>query len=129
FFSSRRRHTRSKRDWNSDVCSSDLMSNQFYEYIGSQLVAFFEQESEKEKSNRYYLHLPSSEHVTELYNVLRERNESEVFPYQHREGLEIYETIAFTFGSMTYVIATTDSNTTIDFLVTRSEERRVGREW
>src|SRR5699024_11937205 len=26
FFSSRRRHTRSKRDWSSDVCSSDLSS-------------------------------------------------------------------------------------------------------
>src|SRR5437868_15530072 len=26
FFSSRRRHTRSKRDWSSDVCSSDLQS-------------------------------------------------------------------------------------------------------
>src|SRR5699024_6816200 len=26
FFSSRRRHTRSKRDWSSDVCSSDLTS-------------------------------------------------------------------------------------------------------
>src|SRR5699024_11683481 len=26
FFSSRRRHTRSKRDWSSDVCSSDLMT-------------------------------------------------------------------------------------------------------
>src|SRR5699024_11234258 len=25
FFSSKRRHTRSKRDWSSDVCSSDLM--------------------------------------------------------------------------------------------------------
>src|SRR5438874_6364893 len=25
FFSSRRRHTRSLRDWSSDVCSSDLM--------------------------------------------------------------------------------------------------------
>src|SRR5207249_6739123 len=25
FFSRRRRHTRSKRDWSSDVCSSDLM--------------------------------------------------------------------------------------------------------
>src|SRR5699024_11870575 len=24
FFSSRKRHTRSKRDWSSDVCSSDL---------------------------------------------------------------------------------------------------------
>src|SRR5699024_11907017 len=27
FFSSRRRHTRSKRDWSSDVCSSDLKGN------------------------------------------------------------------------------------------------------
>src|SRR5207249_9441072 len=26
FFSSRRRHTRSKHDWSSDVCSSDLFS-------------------------------------------------------------------------------------------------------
>src|SRR5699024_3370670 len=31
FFSSRRRHTRSKRDWSSDVCSSDLGG-----FIGSQ---------------------------------------------------------------------------------------------
>src|SRR5436305_14058189 len=27
FFSSRRRHTRCGRDWSSDVCSSDLLSN------------------------------------------------------------------------------------------------------
>src|SRR5699024_11672720 len=27
FFSSRRRHTRSKRDWSSDVCSSDLTNS------------------------------------------------------------------------------------------------------
>src|SRR2546428_7216559 len=27
FFSSRRRHTRSDRDWSSDVCSSDLVTN------------------------------------------------------------------------------------------------------
>src|SRR5699024_11414374 len=36
FFSSRRRHTRSKRDWSSDVCSSDLgapyMVKQLKEY-------------------------------------------------------------------------------------------------
>src|SRR5207237_1548705 len=29
FFSSRRRHTRFKCDWSSDVCSSDLMLNNF----------------------------------------------------------------------------------------------------
>src|SRR6266496_4344309 len=28
FFSSRRRHTRSLRDWSSDVCSSDLSANE-----------------------------------------------------------------------------------------------------
>src|SRR5699024_6173897 len=31
FFSSRRRHTRSKRDWSSDVCSSDLLFPEFAE--------------------------------------------------------------------------------------------------
>src|SRR5699024_12746787 len=30
FFSSRRRHTRSKRDWSSDVCSSDLGDNRVH---------------------------------------------------------------------------------------------------
>src|SRR5699024_11863045 len=30
FFSSRRRHTRSKRDWSSDVCSSDLVNEDLY---------------------------------------------------------------------------------------------------
>src|SRR6266576_4958957 len=29
FFSSRRRHTRSLRDWSSDVCSSDLLGMPF----------------------------------------------------------------------------------------------------
>src|SRR5699024_11653028 len=33
FFSSRRRHTRSKRDWSSDVCSSDLSSPSVAGYI------------------------------------------------------------------------------------------------
>src|SRR5699024_11571808 len=28
FFSSRRRHTRSKRDWSPDVCSSDLLAGE-----------------------------------------------------------------------------------------------------
>src|SRR2546421_5660905 len=31
FFSSRRRHTRSDRDWSSDVCSSDLNAESLYD--------------------------------------------------------------------------------------------------
>src|SRR2546421_8024809 len=33
FFSSRRRHTRSDRDWSSDVCSSDLTCADVHKYI------------------------------------------------------------------------------------------------
>src|SRR5699024_11922330 len=33
FFSSRRRHTRSKRDWSSDVCSSDLHTPDLTAYM------------------------------------------------------------------------------------------------
>src|SRR5699024_12196250 len=32
FFSSRRRHTRSKRDWSSDVCSSDLETEEIKKF-------------------------------------------------------------------------------------------------
>src|SRR5206468_7843533 len=34
FFSSRRRHTRSDRDWSSDVCSSDLSAGIEHNYEG-----------------------------------------------------------------------------------------------
>src|SRR5699024_12203975 len=37
FFSSRRRHTRSKRDWSSDVCSSDL-SHEVFEEVHQSIV-------------------------------------------------------------------------------------------
>src|SRR2546428_1786235 len=39
FFSSRRRHTRSDRDWSSDVCSSDLVSwNRFADHDKTMLI-------------------------------------------------------------------------------------------
>src|SRR3989440_12654567 len=44
FFSSRRRHTRSDRDWSSDVCSSDLVVAALKEFFGSsQLSQFMDQ--------------------------------------------------------------------------------------
>src|SRR5699024_12164178 len=39
FFSSRRRHTRSKRDWSSDVCSSDLSCWKSF-YSGTKIEGF-----------------------------------------------------------------------------------------
>src|SRR5699024_11505585 len=39
FFSSRRRHTRSKRDWSSDVCSSDLPGKTWEGAISGTLFA------------------------------------------------------------------------------------------
>src|SRR3712207_8591032 len=42
FFSSRRRHTRYWRDWSSDVCSSDLVSNKFYKATQDLALHFFD---------------------------------------------------------------------------------------
>src|SRR5438067_10386865 len=41
FFSSRRRHTRSKRDWSSDVCSSDLDSFVKVTLAGTNTIALY----------------------------------------------------------------------------------------
>src|SRR5699024_294703 len=38
FFSSRRRHTRSKRDWSSDVCSSDLALGGRVRHLAADLI-------------------------------------------------------------------------------------------
>src|SRR5699024_10114081 len=40
FFSSRRRHTRSKRDWSSDVCSSDLFAFGLDHFIPEMHVSY-----------------------------------------------------------------------------------------
>src|SRR5699024_11894259 len=40
FFSSRRRHTRSKRDWSSDVCSSDLCTPADADNLGVYVPVF-----------------------------------------------------------------------------------------
>src|SRR5699024_11656063 len=44
FFSSRRRHTRSKRDWSSDVCSSDLSATWWsaFAFLGSNASFYVE---------------------------------------------------------------------------------------
>src|SRR6202048_5469879 len=39
FFSSRRRHTRSTRDWSSDVCSSDLAHDEVGRYLQGHIYA------------------------------------------------------------------------------------------
>src|SRR5690606_15604269 len=50
FFSSRRRHTRFSRDWSSDVCSSDLIDQNFWQ-SPSDLALY---------ANQFYLDLRES---------------------------------------------------------------------
>src|SRR5699024_7317588 len=50
FFSSRRRHTRSKRDWSSDVCSSDLVGIDFHK-------VFYQPERVEEALDSFLLNL------------------------------------------------------------------------
>src|SRR5699024_3607780 len=92
-FSSRRRHTRSKRDWSSDVCSSDLRLNEksgMFKNMGehqvkelikaSKLAIFFIDENQKihiddignfEVINRYAKELNSGVTTLELTSQFR----------------------------------------------------------
>lgn len=98
------------------------MLNPFYKYIGDQLVSFFEKEATKGKTDRYFLYLPTEEIIASLYEALAEKVNSETFNYQHDQGSKPYQTMALHFGNIKYVIATTNHNTNIDFLVTLRNE-------
>src|SRR5206468_8465370 len=56
FFSSRRRHTRSDRDWSSDVCSSDLL---FWTVSGSHLYGFPSADSDVDLRGSFAAPVPS----------------------------------------------------------------------
>src|SRR5699024_8390881 len=60
FFASRRRHTRSKRDWSSDVCSSDL------EFKNLQVEEYLEEEGIKHEFSAPYT--PQQNGVVERKN-------------------------------------------------------------
>src|SRR5699024_11936287 len=74
FFSSRRRHTISKRDWSSDVCSSDLLIEALQEgEIAAAGLDVFEQEPVQPDNPLLNMknvvttpHVGSSTHETEL---------------------------------------------------------------
>src|SRR5699024_11356235 len=81
FFSSRRRHTRSKRDWSSDVCSSDL----FLMNVVANLIHFNEADEIDVRISSYggaerYKDFRDSEKVTsfvggDIRKFLTERSE------------------------------------------------------
>src|SRR5699024_12121956 len=55
FSSSRRRHTRSKRDWSSDVCSSDLMDTEEGVEVVWNEVQFSERKNFKNQEEKIQL--------------------------------------------------------------------------
>src|SRR5437868_7716267 len=70
FFSSRRRHTRSKRDWSSDVCSSDLLTNSIAAYRdigGDQIVPLSLKEKRNESTRSVFL-VAERAHLMEGFN-------------------------------------------------------------
>src|SRR5699024_11846524 len=80
FFSSRRRHTRSKRDWSSDVCSSDLRSDLHMSYAvcrmqkvksaGLKGMQFHNQRERKSRTNDDIDH----ERTRENYDLKNDKN-------------------------------------------------------
>src|SRR5699024_12144767 len=64
FFSSRRRHTRSKRDWSSDVCSSDLEIQLLGDHHGN-VIHLYERECSIQRRNQKVIEEAPSTFISE----------------------------------------------------------------
>ena len=101
FFSSRRRHTRLRRDWSSDVCSSDLEGDGYDLVIGERT-----QDSHRPLLRRpgklilkYFANLLAGESIPDLNSGLRLVRRSVLLQYIHLmpEGFSFSTTTTFAF--------------------------------
>ncbi|MCC9623285.1 DNA phosphorothioation-dependent restriction protein DptH [Thalassospira sp. MA62] len=105
------------------------MSNQFYEFITQQLLQFFKHEIQQNRTDRYYVYLPTKQDVKEMYDALSDLSVSETFTYKHPFGKENYVTNSLNFSTGKLVIASS-LDTDIDYLVTlRNEMSEQSGQW
>src|SRR5699024_4506102 len=95
FFSSRRRHTRSKRDWSSDVCSSDLLvrkkkpllQNTLEELLSGEEAGADKQflsEFEKDTVLKALEHLPTEQREAIYRSYFQEKTHKEIASTMNR---------------------------------------------
>src|SRR5438874_12771139 len=86
FFSSRRRHTRSLRDWSSDVCSSDLAAD-YNQHI---IEAFLLHELHDARAKR---HMSSGKHgESNDVDIFLQRRVDHLFGSLPESGVDDFET-------------------------------------
>src|SRR5699024_5872010 len=80
FFSSRRRHTRSKRDWSSDVCSSDLIELLSQWHDGTSQMVYFRLQPLTGRKHQLRVHMRSlgAPIVNDRWYALNESNAASV---------------------------------------------------
>ncbi|MGE6486901.1 DNA phosphorothioation-dependent restriction protein DptH [Paenisporosarcina sp. NPDC076898] len=91
------------------------MSNQFFKYISSLIMEYFNREGIK-AGDRYYLQLDNVSDVEKLVNGMKE-NDSQSFNYKHELGDE-YHTFSLPLDGVNLVVANTSKVVKPDFLVT-----------
>lgn len=89
------------------------MSNQFFNYISNKISEFM---IDVNPGERYYFQLEKKEHVDNIYEALRENDNSRIFNYQHGSG-SVYESF-FLEGKSKVIIAATLGDIKPDYLVT-----------
>jgi DNA phosphorothioation-dependent restriction protein DptH len=93
------------------------MSNQFYKYIATRLVTYFNEEAKLKKGDRFYLQLDNKEEVRNLIDAIQSVVQTEEFIYTHEFGDE-YRTFCIRINNLRLVVAYTSENVKPDFLVT-----------
>ncbi|MFY4775833.1 DNA phosphorothioation-dependent restriction protein DptH [Metabacillus sp. RGM 3146] len=103
------------------------MSNQFYNYISSVILEYFQGTGIK-NGDRFYLQLDKQSDVSALIESLENKN-ARPFQYQHEYG-DKYETFSIPFENIQLVVAYTSEKVKPDFLVTlRNQVGEQRNEW
>src|SRR5699024_11614903 len=90
--SSRRRHTRSKRDWSSDVCSSDLNSDGSIGEMcgnGARCLARFAFENNVVQQNMTFETLAGNYQAS----IQKDNTVTIFFPHVHKQYIELNQTL------------------------------------
>lgn len=91
------------------------MLNQFYNYLAENIIKYFKGRSVN-SGEKFHIPFEKNEEVLNLYNALKDKSNDNKFIYNIKDSIK-YETFILDTGNIDIIVAATNENVTVDFLV------------
>ena len=91
------------------------MLNQFYNYLAKEIIKYFKGRFIK-SGEKFHIQFEKKEEVLSMYNALKQESDNKKFIYNIKDSVK-YETFVLNVDSTDIIVAATNENVTVDFLV------------